>query len=87
MLSGCDQLSQKPWFLNFLGASENLTRKAQHLFAGRNTLAPEYSKADIAPVFRANGTPYIADEVSFIRRVTGKSAPAEKPLASPAVRP
>ena len=42
--------------LNILGDVENLTRRAQHLFAGRNTLAPEFSKADIAPVFRANGT-------------------------------
>ncbi len=56
LLSGCDELSQKPWFLNFLGASQNITLRAQRLFAGRNALAPEYTKADIAPVFRPNGT-------------------------------
>ena len=39
-----------------LGEVENLTRRAQHLFAGPHTLAPEFTKADIAPVFRANGT-------------------------------
>ena len=33
-----------------------LTRRAQRLFAGSHALAPEFSKADIAPVFRANGT-------------------------------
>lgn len=55
-LSGCYDLSQKPWFTGLLGKVENLSRVAQHAFAGPHTLAPEYSKADIAPVFRANGT-------------------------------
>jgi DMSO/TMAO reductase YedYZ molybdopterin-dependent catalytic subunit len=56
LLSGCYDLSQKPWFTGILGEVENLTRGVQHLFAGPHTLAPEYAKADIAPVFRANGT-------------------------------
>ena len=56
LLSGCYDLSQKPWFTNILGKVEDLTSAAQHLFAGPHALAPEYSKADIAPVFRANGT-------------------------------
>jgi DMSO/TMAO reductase YedYZ molybdopterin-dependent catalytic subunit len=56
LLSGCYDLSEKPWFTNILGKVEDLTHTAQHLFAGPHTLAPEYTKADIAPVFRANGT-------------------------------
>jgi DMSO/TMAO reductase YedYZ molybdopterin-dependent catalytic subunit len=56
LLSGCYDLSQNPWFMGILGKVENLTSAAQHIFAGPHTLAPEYSKADIAPVFRANGT-------------------------------
>jgi DMSO/TMAO reductase YedYZ molybdopterin-dependent catalytic subunit len=56
MLGGCTDLSQKKWVTGILGEVEHLTRRAQHLFAGPHTLAPEYSKADIAPVFRANGT-------------------------------
>ena len=55
-LAGCSGLSQQPWVLGILGEVENLTRRAQRLFAGGHALAPEYSKADIAPVFRANGT-------------------------------
>lgn len=55
-LAGCTDLSQQPWVLGILGEVENLTRRAQRLFAGGHALAPEYSKADIAPVFRANGT-------------------------------
>jgi len=55
-LAGCSDLSQKPWVLDILGEVENLTRRAQRLFAGGHALAPEYTKADIAPSFRANGT-------------------------------
>jgi DMSO/TMAO reductase YedYZ molybdopterin-dependent catalytic subunit len=56
LLAGCYDLSQKPWVLNLLGGVEGLTRRAQRLFAGGHALAPEFSKADIAPSFRANGT-------------------------------
>src|SRR5690348_4793134 len=56
MLSGCYDLSQQPWVLNILGEVEVLTRRAQRLFAGSHALAREFTKADIAPTFRANGT-------------------------------
>ncbi len=55
-LTGCTRLSQNRWVAGRLGEVENLTRWAQRLFAGSHALAPEFSKADIAPVFRANGT-------------------------------
>src|SRR5581483_6042631 len=56
LLGGCYDLSQKAWFTNLLGKVADVSRTAQHLFAGPHALAPEYSKADIAPSFRANGT-------------------------------
>jgi DMSO/TMAO reductase YedYZ molybdopterin-dependent catalytic subunit len=56
LVSGCYDLSQKVWFTGLLAKVEDLTHSAQHLFAGPHALAPEYTKADIAPVFRANGT-------------------------------
>jgi DMSO/TMAO reductase YedYZ molybdopterin-dependent catalytic subunit len=56
MLAGCTSLSQSPFVLSLLTEVENLTRRAQRLFAGAHALAPEYAKADIAPNFRANGT-------------------------------
>jgi DMSO/TMAO reductase YedYZ molybdopterin-dependent catalytic subunit len=56
VLSGCTKLSQTPWVVRTLGEVEHLTRRAQRLFAGSHALAPEFTKADIAPVFRANGT-------------------------------
>jgi DMSO/TMAO reductase YedYZ molybdopterin-dependent catalytic subunit len=56
LVSGCTPLSQQQWVVNILSEVENLTRRAQRLFAGSHALAPEFTKADIAPVFRANGT-------------------------------
>ena len=56
VLAGCTSLSQSPFLLGLLGEVENLTRRAQRLFAGGHALAPEFAKADIAPTFRANGT-------------------------------
>jgi DMSO/TMAO reductase YedYZ molybdopterin-dependent catalytic subunit len=56
LLAGCGRIVQSPTVIGLLGEVENLTRRAQRLFAGGHSLAPEYSKADIAPSFRANGT-------------------------------
>lgn len=55
-LSGCTKLSQNPHVGALLSEVEKLTRRAQRLFAGSHTLAPEFSKSDVAPVFRGNGT-------------------------------
>lgn len=55
-LAGCTDLSQRKWVVDILSEVENLTRRAQRLFAGDHALAPEFTKADIAPSFRANGT-------------------------------
>lgn len=55
-LSGCTRLSQKAWVADLLSDVENLTRRAQRLFAGSHALAPEFAETDIAPDFRANGT-------------------------------
>jgi len=55
-LAGCTRLSQTPWVVSILDEVEGLTRRAQRLFAGSHALAPEFSRKDIAPVFRANGT-------------------------------
>jgi Sulfite oxidase and related enzymes len=55
-VGACTKLSQKPWVGNLLGEVENLTRRAQRLFAGSHAMAPEFTKTDIAADFRANGT-------------------------------
>lgn len=55
-LSGCTKFSQKKWVADLLSEVEILSRRAQRLFAGSHALAPEFSKAEIAPEFRGNGT-------------------------------
>ncbi len=56
ILAGCDKISQSASGQDFLKRGADLAYKVQRVFAGREALAPEFSKADIAPVFRANGT-------------------------------
>lgn len=56
VIGACTPLSQQQWVVDILSEVEGLTRRAQRLFAGSHALAPEFTKADIAPVFRANGT-------------------------------
>lgn len=56
VLAGCDKLSRDAGFGDFLRTAENLSKPAQRTLAGTHALAKEFTKADIAPVFRANGT-------------------------------
>ncbi len=56
ILAGCDRISQSAGGQEFLKKGADLAYRVQRLIAGRDALAPEFSKADIAPVFRANGT-------------------------------
>jgi DMSO/TMAO reductase YedYZ molybdopterin-dependent catalytic subunit len=55
-LNGCKSLSQTEWVTNVLGSAEGLTRRAERLLSGSWSLAPEYAKKDLSPVFKANGT-------------------------------
>jgi DMSO/TMAO reductase YedYZ molybdopterin-dependent catalytic subunit len=55
-LAGCDRLSMDKDFADFLRSAEDLTKPAQRALTGRNALAPEFTRDDIAPVFRGNGT-------------------------------
>jgi DMSO/TMAO reductase YedYZ molybdopterin-dependent catalytic subunit len=55
-LSGCDALSRSPFFRDILFSAENLTRTVQHAILGEQSLAREFTEADISPAFRANGT-------------------------------
>lgn len=56
LLSGCDRMTQSAGFSSVLRNTEKLTMTGQRLLLGRDSLAPEYSLADLSPVFRANGT-------------------------------
>ena len=56
LLSGCDKLATTRAARSaFLGA-DGLTYRAQRLLTARDALAPEFSGADLSPIFRSNGT-------------------------------
>lgn len=56
VLAACGDINQSPAVMKVLDSAENLSKWAQRLFAGSHALAPEFTKADIAASFRANGT-------------------------------
>jgi DMSO/TMAO reductase YedYZ molybdopterin-dependent catalytic subunit len=55
-LAGCDLFSESPAVRNVLDSAESLTRHAQRLLLSRQSLAKEFTEADISRNFRANGT-------------------------------
>jgi DMSO/TMAO reductase YedYZ molybdopterin-dependent catalytic subunit len=55
MLGGCDRLSQSPSFQRLLSSAEQLTYRAQRVLIGQS-LAREFTEADLSPIFRSNGT-------------------------------
>jgi DMSO/TMAO reductase YedYZ molybdopterin-dependent catalytic subunit len=56
LLTGCDKLDRNPAFKGVLRSAEKLTMRSQRLIGGRNSLAREFSEADLSPIFRSNGT-------------------------------
>jgi DMSO/TMAO reductase YedYZ molybdopterin-dependent catalytic subunit len=55
LLGGCDRLSESPSFHRILSSAEQLTYRAQRLIIGQS-LAREFTRAELSPVFRSNGT-------------------------------
>jgi DMSO/TMAO reductase YedYZ molybdopterin-dependent catalytic subunit len=55
-LAGCDKLSNNPAFVDVLKSAQHLSHAAQRAVAGRQALAQEFSQADVAAHFKANGT-------------------------------
>ena len=56
MLAGCDKLSQSRSFTRVLHTAEVMNLKAQRLILPETQLAPEFTKADVSPIFKANGS-------------------------------
>jgi DMSO/TMAO reductase YedYZ molybdopterin-dependent catalytic subunit len=54
-LAGCDRLSRNETAVEVLRSAEALSNSV-HRVLGRRAMAQEFSRADIAPKFRANGT-------------------------------
>jgi DMSO/TMAO reductase YedYZ molybdopterin-dependent catalytic subunit len=56
MLSGCDTLNDNAGFRGILRGGEWLNQRLQRALIDRSALAPEFSAADLSPVFKANGS-------------------------------
>ena len=67
VLSGCDRLSNNQAFVDALKSAQDLSHAAARVVAPRTAMAQEFSAADVAPVFRSNGTlnPGDADYVAL----------------------
>ena len=56
LLSGCDAINDAPAVRKILSMGEEMNRASQRALIDRGALAPEFSRADLSPVFRSNGT-------------------------------
>ena len=56
LLAGCDKLAGTSWFSGLLGKAGPFTEAAQSAITPANALAREFTEADIAPHFKANGS-------------------------------
>ncbi len=60
-LAGCDKLSNTPAFVAALKSAQHLSHAAHRVVAGHQAMAQEFSQADVAAHFKANGTLVPAD--------------------------
>jgi DMSO/TMAO reductase YedYZ molybdopterin-dependent catalytic subunit len=67
VLTGCDKLSNNEAFVDTLKSAQRLSHAAARIVAPRKAMAQEFSQADVAPVFRPNGSlnPGDADYVAL----------------------
>ena len=56
LLSGCDALNSNPEFRKILSMGETMHQHSQRALMAGATLAPEFTRADLSPTFRANGS-------------------------------
>ncbi|MEQ1597708.1 MAG: molybdopterin-dependent oxidoreductase [Casimicrobium sp.] len=55
-LSGCDAIVENDALVATIRKADRLTYHAQRTLVDRQALAQEFSKADLSPIFRANGS-------------------------------
>ncbi|WP_353226973.1 molybdopterin-dependent oxidoreductase [Novosphingobium sp.] len=74
LLAGCDKWTTAPQTLDVLSLGEKASRSAQRLLvADRQALAPEFTRADLSPVFRVNGSAR-ADSADYVRHAASHFA-------------
>lgn len=70
LLGGCDAINEAPAVRRILSLGEEMHRASQRALTDRDALAREFTRADLSPVFRANGTrlPGGADYAAHVAR-------------------
>ena len=56
LLAACDRINASPAVKQILGLGATATMSAQRVVTDRTALAPEFTAAEMSPVFRTNGT-------------------------------
>ena len=56
LLAGCDAINDTPAVRKILSMGEEMNRASQRALMDRSALAREFSRADLSPYFRPNGT-------------------------------
>lgn len=56
LLTGCDAINEAPAVRKILSMGEVMHQHSQRALMSRDALAREFTRADLSPVFRANGT-------------------------------
>jgi DMSO/TMAO reductase YedYZ molybdopterin-dependent catalytic subunit len=56
LLAGCDKLSASPSFRRVMANAESWNMGVQRFLTGAERLAPQFTKADLSPYFRSNGS-------------------------------
>jgi len=56
LLAACDRINASPTVQRVLGIGASATMSAQRIVTDRTALAPEFSAAEMSPMFRTNGT-------------------------------
>ena len=56
LLSGCDAINEAPAVRKILSMGEEMNRASQRVLMDRDALAREFTRADLSPTFRSNGT-------------------------------
>lgn len=56
LLSGCDAINDAPAVRKILSMGEEMNRASQRALMDRDALAREFTRADLSPTFRSNGT-------------------------------
>jgi len=74
LLAGCDRISSAPAVRNTLSLGEKASRSAQRwLMTDRQALAPEFTRAEMSPIFRVNGSTR-PDAAEYVRYATNSFA-------------